>query len=78
MTYTNVNIQTEFSPITQWRIERTKLEAELMIYKTFYRDMCKSFENIPQAIKEYGYIDFSVDGEAVIRLIKAPAGDEAK
>lgn len=78
MAYTNVNIHTEFSQITQWRLERTKLEAELMFYKTLYRDMCKSFENIPRAIEQYGHIDFSVDGEEKIRLILAPIETKAQ
>lgn len=72
MSYTNVNIDTEFSQRTKWRIERTRLETELAIYKEFYSNLLTQIENIPKAIKEYGYIDFSIDNEASIRLIKKP------
>ena len=68
--YTNVNVEARRDVAVEKRLEKIKLEAELK----FYRERCdwltSVFENIPDAIEKYGYVDLKV-GINTVKLVKA-------
>jgi hypothetical protein len=69
MSYTNVTIYNLYS--TEWTLRKKNadLEHELKWTQNMLARVQKELENIPEAIKQHGYVDIRYDGEQM-RIIK--------
>jgi hypothetical protein len=70
MSYTNVHIKDN---LRQLKADRMK-DAELAFWQAVADELQGKLENIPKAVKEYGYVDIYYDGEH-LRLAIEPKPD---
>jgi hypothetical protein len=67
MAYTNVNIRDRNSELKT----RAMLEAELSFWRQRADELQRTLENIPSAVRQYGYVDL-IDGDDTLTLIAKP------
>jgi len=70
--HTNATFPTRFDREVERALEKEKLLTELKFYKERYEELCTEIANIPEALQEWGYVDFTVGKEKSVRLIKKP------
>ena len=66
MSYTNLDISDRNEDMYR---KFALLEAERDYYQKHARELQNKLENIPQAVKEYGYVDI-IDGNMSMKLVQ--------
>lgn len=70
MAYTNMHI----SDAAYERKSRAMLEAERKFWEEYAFELQRKLENIPRAIKEFGFVDIDLDGEEIRLVAKQQTG----
>jgi len=74
--WTNVTI--DRSGDTLERRQQVLLQAEMEFWRREAERLRETLENIPEAIERYGYVTIARRGEETIKLVAAPAEEDAE
>lgn len=72
MSHANVDISDRLEERKRWHM----LEAERKFWCDLAYELQSELENIPRAVRDYGFVDIS-DRRDTVKLVLAPAGDES-
>ena len=77
MSHTNGQIPDRYSSLAQLRKRVADLEHELNYVNGLYSSIEKEFYNVPEAVKQYGYVDLhDASGRLIITLVEKTAASD--